>query len=600
MESAQFPDDDDVTDPADIKLAVASEDLLGIEMEEVEELDESDFSKFEDNSPEDTSVDETEASESEASESEDDDPPVKRSKQRRGRKADGEKDPKGRGRSQGRHGFSKMRESDRPNRRASLAKAWGKPKASVVAQRRKTRGRLGKESAKEPIGARGAASLKRQPASKTKLLIPIAVIAVMVVALVGMVIMLESSGSSGPSVKSLVAKAKQKQIEALQEHNTELLTAAESFYKKNPERAFEALGRFRAIISTLDEIRRYAPKDSKSIESADGLRSRAQQLIEEVTREREVEARGAFDSLNEEASEKERQGDLQAAVLVLDGFPVHLRDLGWWHRSARVERERLRRAAAALEHSDPLLKKAQELADAGSYEEALGVLAVFSDDARGTAAYRRVEDLRSSIQLRRVRLADAAVKREKARDKLRETTQKDEQSTEDRAAIEEKFNALAWEPLLGDDLFNWQLRNPPDSEWTLSNGILKGRNVKGQPSMLGTRQRWKDFVAEFKVRVVRGSYQILTRLNLTPAGQGNMSISLKSNPGPGDAGSGWHTVQVWVLGDDVSISVDGGEKQSVTTQDQNPVPAGGLGFGLAPGSEAEFRDIQVKVFETGG
>ena len=330
----------------------------------------------------------------------------------------------------------------------------------------------------------------------------------------------------------------------------------------------------------------------------------AQAQVEKLEDQFKSQGEDAFKTLNAKAKELADAGSYEQAIATLRSFPPELRDTPWYTSNVRAEVAKYERNLAAKAEADPLLKKADEYAHAKEYRLAIGVLEGFdADEYRGSPYADRIDkekrrlDEASTAEEQGASLAEIDKKKKAEEDAARTA------AAEKRRAEDQKIATLKWDSIPTDDLFTWKLPPPmPQKDaWKCNGKELTGKCGDALPSMqIGAAVGvGKKSWVDY---IVEFRYKVVKgsfRLGVRSLEENGGWKSVELQPDVNSDGQ-WHTMTVSVRGtdDEAFQQITDGVAKKIKF-DAHDSTQGGIAFCLMPNSECVFTDVRVKVISKG-
>ncbi|RME02433.1 MAG: hypothetical protein D6805_09905 [Planctomycetota bacterium] len=178
------------------------------------------------------------------------------------------------------------------------------------------------------------------------------------------------------------------------------------------------------------------------------------------------------------------------------------------------------------------------------------------------------------------------------------------------AYLSKKLSAVEWEPLIGprqNNLFNWTLTDPPQATgvFTCKGGVMRARNRFSRPVFQGTGYaNWKDYLVEFEVRVLSGTYLFAVRYYQKMRQRRMVRRGPLIYVPPYSVSSQWRKVQYLILGKTMRFRLfEGGSwgawRELQPHRQSGYSPLGAVGFYAVPGADFEVRGMRIKVISKG-
>lgn len=451
----------------------------------------------------------------------------------------------------------------------------------------------------------------RKP-SKAPMYIGITAVVVVVIGLLAYVMSQPDEPQTDDA--SVAKQEKEGQKKAAEERQRELaeeaLAKAKEFRRKNPTAYGEIAGAF------LDIPQRH-PTPNVSDIAAEALK-----IAQEVERQHFDAARAAWSQIRGEAEALLAQGkfaeaeakvqDLPDVVFLpfemdIDGDQFAGRTL---ENEISAFRRRITEEVQAFVIFEELERKSKRWASEGMADVAELVLAEFDQDyeAKAPNVWRMKE------------AAEAKIRQEGIAGFLAAEREAQQQAEEERKAREEaerlareqrwreKRDQVPWTNQLGRyNLYNWVINTDvyrfDESRWKIREqegvGVLYGNNTDGNTMYIGPHtDRWQDFLLEFDVKLMSGSFEISprTRAQVTRMGIG---VADESDPivlGDGFPTGTWVKISIEVHGDEVKWTrSDTGETIEYTGEEKRLASQGGFLFKLPADSEVEVRKVRARI-----
>lgn len=365
---------------------------------------------------------------------------------------------------------------------------------------------------------------------------------------------------------------------------------ADRWYAAHHGEYREAIARFRAAAGAGDA----------------GIQSRANDAARRIQDEWNREARGALDRLREDVSDLLDGRQYEDVLRRVEEFPAGLRTPEVASELATLA-DRARRGRSADGDAEVLIARANELASAGEWLRAQGVLHAFPDEYQDLPAYQRISATLDAIASSRSRQEQAEEERRQAAERLDARQHQQEQQEAARSQAMEQLASITPEPQIGRDLLNWNVFNM-DQGWRLENGVVIGQatdqmNLRG----VATDSRWRDYLLEFEFQPVRGTFAVGVRAQMINQGEGyalgGTMLDARNMQATNQA-SQWYRMRILVQGETYArIDGDLGPNATIVPLQPMPpgqtglapLPSGGFFFLLQPNSEIRFRNVALRI-----
>jgi len=328
----------------------------------------------------------------------------------------------------------------------------------------------------------------------------------------------------------------------------------------------------------LNAIRQYPDRNEEWIENLENLvyategtslHSRAKQALEDQIKVRETQAQSDLDRLRERVEALVASGDPLEAERVLEGFdpegtyantPAHK---GWetlveevaLRQRAEVDFDRITRRARAFKRQEELAK-------------AIGLLASYSDDYKGTDEYKEVQEtIRDYLTI-----------------------------YEEKRVAREAELAVEWVELEIDSYlsaFRASASDPDAEVWTEEGGEIVGNNNSAGPAQLEIGEdTWEEYTIEMEIQLVSGS-------------EINLGITAGTRPGRAVKNYDTHSFETeegeWLK---VRIELREGLIKMTDLDTLDPLdddtrpyfPMGGVAVLLRPDDAVKIRSCRYKLY----
>lgn len=402
-------------------------------------------------------------------------------------------------------------------------------------------------------------------------------------------------------------KAAEERQRALAE---EALEKAKEFRRKNPTAYGEIAGAFLDI-----PVRHPTPNVSD-------IAAEALKIAKEVERQHYEAARAAWSQIRGAAEELLAQGKFAEAEAKIQDLPdvvylpfeMEIDGDQFAGRTLENEISAFRRRVAeevqAYVVLEELEQKAKRWAGEGMADVAEFVLAEFDQDyeAKAPNVWRLKEEAEAKIRQEGIAgfLAAERAAQQQAEEERRAREEAERLAREQR--WREKRDQVPWTNQLGRyNLYNWVINSDmyrfDASRWKIREqegvGVLYGNNTDGNTMYIGPHtDRWQDYLLEFDVRLLSGSFEISprTRAQVTRMGIG---VADESDPivlGNGFPTGKWVTISIEVHGEEVKWTrSDTGETIEYTSEEKRLASQGGFLFKLPGDSEVELRKVRARI-----